>query len=62
VAGKIVSVEARHAAAIRDLISPRTGAFAPGAFDEALTPSQVLAAAAPFVRNSITVSNVPSIG
>ncbi|MEX2364172.1 MAG: ferritin-like domain-containing protein, partial [Balneolaceae bacterium] len=28
VAGKIVSVEARHAAAIRDLLKPRTGFFA----------------------------------
>jgi hypothetical protein len=61
VAGKIVSVEARHASAIRDLLSPRSGAFAPSAFDDALPPEQVLAAAAPFVRNVITATNVPSI-
>jgi hypothetical protein len=57
VAGKIVSVEARHAAAIRDLLSPRTGAFAPDAFDAALTPQQVIAAAAPFIVGTIAVVN-----
>jgi hypothetical protein len=62
VAGKIVSVEARHAAAIRDLLAPRTMAFAPAAFDDALPPSQVLSAAAPFIRNSVSVTNVPNIG
>jgi hypothetical protein len=61
VAGKIVSVEARHAAAIRDVLQPRSGAFAPNAFDEAFTPSQVLAAAAPYIRNAVTATNVPSI-
>jgi hypothetical protein len=61
VAGKIVSVEARHAAAIRDLLAPRTGAFAPQAFDEAFTPQQVLAIAAPFIRNAVTATNVPTI-
>lgn len=61
VAGKIVSVEARHAAAIRDLLAPRTGAFAPQAFDEAFTPQQVLATAAPFIRNAVTAINVPTI-
>jgi len=62
VAGKIVSVEARHAAAIRDILSPRTSAFAPASFDDALPPGQVLNAAAPFIRNRITATNVPSIG
>lgn len=61
VAGKIVSVEARHAAAIRDLLAPRTGAFAPQAFDDAFTPQQVLATAAPFIRNAVTAINVPTI-
>lgn len=60
VAGKIVSVEARHAAAIRDRLNPRSGAFAPQAFDPALAPSDVLGAAAPFIRNQITLSNVPA--
>jgi hypothetical protein len=60
VAGKIVSVEARHASAIRDILAPRTGNFAPQAFDPALTPAQVLGVAAPFVRNQITLTNVPA--
>ncbi|CAN5688810.1 hypothetical protein BH23GEM6_BH23GEM6_05350 [soil metagenome] len=59
-AGKIVSVEARHASAVRDLITPRSRDFAPRAFDDALRPQQVIATAAPFIRNSITVTNVPA--
>lgn len=64
IGGKIVSVEARHAAAIRDLISPKTNGangFAPAAFDPALTPSQVLEAASPFIQQSVTVRNVPTV-
>ena len=57
VAGKIVSVEARHAAAIRSVLEPRTGAFAPNAFDPALAPSAVLSAADPFIVENITVVN-----
>src|SRR5688500_8023352 len=60
IAGKIVSVEARHASAIRDILAPRTGSFAPQAFDPALTPAQVLGVAGPFVRNQITLTNVPA--
>lgn len=60
IAGKIVSVEARHASAIRDLINPRSRDFAPRAFDDAMTPQQVLAAAAPFIRNAVTLQNVPA--
>ena len=56
-AGKIVSVEARHASAIRDLIAPRTGAFAPTSFDPANTPQTVLAAADPFIVENISVIN-----
>lgn len=59
-AGKIVSVEARHAAAIRDILAPRTGSFAPQAFDPALSPATVLGVAGPFVRNQITLTNVPA--
>lgn len=59
-AGKIVSVEARHASAIRDLLNPRSRDFAPRAFDDAMTPQQVLAAAAPFIRNAVTLQNVPA--
>ncbi|WP_411282249.1 ferritin-like domain-containing protein [Gemmatimonas sp.] len=57
VAGKIVSVEARHAAAIRDLLNNRSGDFAPSAFDDANTPNTVLAAADPFIVESITAIN-----
>ena len=57
VAGKIVSVEARHASAIRDLIAPRSGAFAPNAFDPALAPMAVLMAADPFIMNPVSVIN-----
>ncbi len=57
-AGKIVSVEARHAAAIRAVLAGnRTAAFAPDAFDPAFAPSQVLAAADPFIVQNITVIN-----
>ena len=62
-AGKIVSVEARHAAIIRDLLSPKTAAFAgddvitpASGLDRALLPSAVLAAAQPFVQNRITAN------
>jgi len=59
-AGKIVSVEARHASAIRDLLTPRSGGmsgFAPNAFDPAISPRDVLAAADPFIVENITVIN-----
>ena len=58
-AGTIVSVEARHAAVIRDLLQPNSVAFAgPEVVDEngldgALPPADVLAAAAPFVKTPI---------
>lgn len=56
-AGKIVSVEARHASAIRDLLNPRSGDFAPNAFDAGNTPQFVLTAADPFIVEAITVIN-----
>ncbi len=58
VAGKIVSVEARHAAAIRAVLNGnRTPAFAPNAFDPALAPATVLGQADPFIVQNITVIN-----
>lgn len=57
VAGKIVSVEARHASAIRDMLSNRSADFAPNAYDLGLTPTAVLAAADPFIVESITAIN-----
>jgi hypothetical protein len=56
-AGKIVSVEARHASTIRDLLNNRSGDFAPNAFDMGATPQAVLAAADPFIVQNITVTN-----
>ncbi|MGV3540858.1 MAG: ferritin-like domain-containing protein [Rufibacter sp.] len=57
-AGKIVSVEARHAAWIRDMISNGSFADAPQVnaqgLDMAMKPSEVLKAADPFITTSIT--------
>ncbi len=66
IAGKIVSVEARHAAAIRDLINPKSTDFAGDAvvdangFDGAMSPQDVLVAAAPFLKTKVTFKNVPT--
>lgn len=70
IAGKVVSVEARHASAIRDLISPDTDAFANVAdlatlgasessgLDAKASPSTVLAAAQPFINETITATGL----
>lgn len=66
VAGKIVSVEARHAAAIRDVINPWSKDFAgddvidENGLDLALKPSDVLAAAQPFIKDKIDGSELPT--
>jgi Ferritin-like domain len=65
VAGKIVSVEARHAAAIRDLITPNSFAGsdvvnAMGLDFPARTPAQVLTAADPFITTTINASGLPT--
>ncbi|WP_307528469.1 ferritin-like domain-containing protein [Pedobacter sp. W3I1] len=67
-AGKIVSVEARHAAYVRDLISNGTfadlnslsalGANNAGGLDAALTPDKVLAAAGKYIKTKINVINL----
>ncbi len=59
-AGKIVSVEARHASAIRDLLQPNTTAFAPNAFDDVFRPAKVGAAAQGFVTQRLTLANAPA--
>ncbi|MCA8831582.1 ferritin-like domain-containing protein [Hymenobacter pini] len=62
IAGKIVSVEARHAAYIRDLLTP--GSFADNTtvdsngLDKQMTVSQVLSAAQPFIKETINGDNV----
>ncbi|MGH7504918.1 MAG: ferritin-like domain-containing protein [Longimicrobiales bacterium] len=58
-AGKIVSVEARHASALRDVLLPNGRSFAPDAFDAKLRPAAVLQAASKFVENPINLINVP---
>jgi hypothetical protein len=63
-AGKIVSVEARHAALIADLLS--NGSFAASAnanangLDTARTPKEVLAIAAGFLKSKLNANNLPS--
>lgn len=63
-AGKIVSVEARHAALVRDLIS--NGSFVgPDVIDAnglemSKSPAAVLAVASGFVKTKINASNLPS--
>ena len=63
-AGKIVSVEARHAAEIRDLISNGTFAASDAVdangFDKALMPAQVLEAARGFIKNQIVATGLPT--
>ncbi|MDQ6718842.1 MAG: ferritin-like domain-containing protein [Gemmatimonadota bacterium] len=63
VAGKIVSVEARHASAIRDLLNPKTAGslgFAPTAFDEAYSPAKVAASAQGYVVEMLQFKNAPA--
>lgn len=63
-AGKIVSVEARHAALIRDLIS--NGTFADSTtvnamgLDTSRSPSEVLAIAGSFLKTKINANNLPT--
>jgi len=64
IAGKIVSVEARHAALIRDLIS--NGSFADSSvingqgLDVASTPRDVVATANQFLNTKISARNLPT--
>lgn len=67
-AGKIVSVEARHAAVIRELLSPFSTSFAGDdvvtsdtGLDVVNMPATVLAAAQPFIVERITASNLPTM-
>lgn len=63
-AGRIVSVEARHAATIRDLLDPLSVAFAgPDVVDEngldlAKSPKEVLMAADPFIRTPLSMDHL----
>jgi hypothetical protein len=63
-AGKIVSVEARHAALVRDLID--NGTFAnsevidSNGLDVSMSPTKVLQAASPFIKSKIDVKDLPT--
>lgn len=64
-AGKIVSVEARHASVIAGLIQANSiaasGQIDMNGLDRATEPGDVLAAAAPFIEDDIEAINVPSV-
>ncbi|MER3465131.1 MAG: Tat (twin-arginine translocation) pathway signal sequence containing protein [Chitinophagaceae bacterium] len=63
-AGKIVSVEARHAALIRDILTFNSFAASDvidaNGLDFARTPSQVLSIAGAYIKTKINASNLPS--
>ena len=66
-AGKIVSVEARHAAAIRDLLNPKSADFAGDdvvapatGLDKADKPTVVLPIAQTYVKTQITATGLPA--
>jgi hypothetical protein len=63
-AGKIVSVEARHAALIRDLMSYNSFAASDvvdaNVLDKARTPSEVLAIAGTYLKTKVNASNLPT--
>src|SRR5690606_23182524 len=65
-AGKIVSVEARHAAAIRDMLNPGSADFAgdgivdpTNGLDLATAPADVLVTASIYIKTKITANNLP---
>jgi hypothetical protein len=64
-AAKVVSVEARHAAYIRELISPNSFANdevvdGTNAFEKSRTPAEVLTIIKTYVKNPINASNLPT--
>ena len=66
-AGKIVSVEARHAAVIRDLLNPKSADFAgddvvtpANGLDAAAKPAAILPVAQTFVTTPISGANLPA--
>lgn len=56
-AGDIVSVEARHASTLNELVGK---SFAPEAFDEGMSPEEVLKAIKPFLKTTVEITNLPS--
>lgn len=64
IAGKIVSVEARHAALIRELLAANSFGNSEvvdmNGLDVARTPAQVLAIAASYLKSKLNASNLPT--
>jgi hypothetical protein len=60
VSTKIVSVEARHAAAIRDLITPSSAEFAPSSFDDTFSLDKVAFAVQGFIEDTLVFANAPT--
>ena len=62
IAGKIVSVEARHAAYIRDLLSPGSfsGTTDINGLDSAMDPAAVLNIAGNYLKSKISAKNLPT--
>jgi hypothetical protein len=66
VIAKIVSVEARHSAVIRDLQNPRSANFAgddvvnESGFDKALSPQDVMTIANKYILSKVNVNNLPT--
>jgi hypothetical protein len=64
IAGKIVSVEARHAALIRELLAANSFGASDvvdaNGLDKAQTPAQVLAIAGAYVKTKINANNLPT--
>jgi len=64
IAGKIVSVEARHAAALRDMLEPNTRAFAgddvvdANGLDKAMSPGDVLEVAQRYFRTPFRIAGL----
>lgn len=66
IAGKLVSVEARHAAVLRDLQQPNSAYFSGDditdpatGLDPARTPAQALAVIKPFVVTPVSIARLP---
>ena len=66
IAGKIVSVEARHVATIRDLLQPNSAYFSGDdvtdpatGLDKARLPAEVLPLVAPYIRTQVTANKLP---
>lgn len=66
IAGKLVSVEARHAATLRDLLQPNSAFFAGDditdpatGLDPARTPAQAFAVLKPFVVTPVSIARLP---